>query len=209
MNELDINWDAPNWSSFTEFLHLWTILTNDVRVLDRSDAADEQVFRRSYVRAVLAYVEGVVSGIKRQALANPLVPLTAAEGALLREEIFELDSRGKSRARQAFLKLELNVRFAFSTYAKAAGAEYTLPTDEAGWGFLIEAIRVRNRLAHPKSLGDLEVTELEKDRVRNAFDWFGAKHREMLKELMIAAFRRDGMSDTEIRRAIDGAPFSF
>jgi hypothetical protein len=209
MTESRIDFAAPQWKPLVEFLHLWTTLTIDVRLLDKADRDEHQAFRRAYVRAVLAYVEGLVFGLKQQALANPLAELSSAERALLAEESYELDDRGQARARTAFIKLEANIKFAFAMYAKAADAEYELETGEAGWGLLIESIRVRNRLAHPKALADLHVTDTEKDHAREAFNWFGQQHRNMLKVLMATIFRRNGMSDEQIRSAFTTAPFTF
>ena len=43
--------------------------------------------------------------------------------------------------------------------------------DEAGWEKLRQALEIRNRITHPKSLADLEIAELDLLKCEDGFDW--------------------------------------
>jgi hypothetical protein len=53
-------------------------------------------------------------------------------------------------------------------------SEYTMDFNNDGWKYLLHAIGVRNRLAHPKRPQDLEVSQLDAVASEAAFLWFTA-----------------------------------
>jgi len=168
-------------ATLREMDELGCVLLNDAKHAEAHLQSDTA--RRHYVRAVFAYIEGLGFRLKRVVLArhaSGLCKLLPPEIALLREESYDLDDKGVPHIRAAHLKLTRNLRFAFEQYAKAYGMAGTLAVDAPGWRALLAAAEIRNRLMHPKSVQDIEVTEDEAKVVKAALDWFTAEFVRLL-----------------------------
>jgi hypothetical protein len=155
---------------------LATVLRQDYQLLLNESVANpnDQLGRRTLIRTEFAVIEGAVSSHKQMVIdyckRNGL-ELSQAEYALLHEESYELDDNGKPRIAEKFLKLPANLKFAFSMYAsKIGGIEFAL--DPSGWQNFLAAIKIRNRLIHPKSVSDLEVTDADMHCVMQAATWY-------------------------------------
>jgi hypothetical protein len=127
--------------------------------------------RRLFVRSVFSFIEAAVFKIKTGALFWDTSKLVPPEIALINEEDYELDDRGTIKTRKARLRFSGNFRFAFAVAAKAAGVTYQLDVGGDGWRALRDAVKVRDRLMHPKGSGDLVVTDSEVRGVMEAFHW--------------------------------------
>ena len=128
-----------------------------------------------YVRNLFAMIEGVVFGSKQVALeaANRFgVALSAAEFAVCREETYSVDERGRVSVRPLFPRATANLRFALSILPRAYKIDLRVDFDGKGWRALESANVIRNRLVHPKSVANLEVSENELATIHDAEAWF-------------------------------------
>lgn len=73
----------------------------------------------------------------------------------------DLSENGEIKARWAKITLEKNIVFAFRAYAKAFGVEFKIDKSGQGWEDFKRAVKVRDRLMHPKRLQDLFVADGE------------------------------------------------
>jgi len=169
-------------SAFRELDELGCILWNDAK---RAEAhLHDDTARRQFVRAVFAYIEGLVYRLKRVIITGHEAgryDLLPSDLALLREETYELDDKGNPQVRPAHLSTTRNMRFTFAQYEKAWGGSFTLEVDTQGWGTLRSATAIRNRLMHPKSVADLEVSQDEANTVQVCFEWFTAEFCRLLE----------------------------
>jgi hypothetical protein len=135
---------------------------------------DNQMYRRAYVRSVFAFIEGILHRMKRTAfhLGNTLGTLLIAEMILIDGASFDIDDKGEVVARPFFIKFLNNLKFSFRVYSKIAGSSFKLDLGGNGWRKLQEAVKVRDRLMHPKVTTDLDVTDAEVEATKKAFDWF-------------------------------------
>ena len=137
--------------------------------------ADPQVHRRNFVRAVFAAIEGFVSVMKedviKECYAGRFKP-SRAEAALLFEEAYEAAESGQPRVRPSFVPTQRNLWFAFAVFAKAHGLSAHPDYSSRGWQAVREAIKVRNRITHPKAGADLAVSDYEIKLVDEAYAWF-------------------------------------
>jgi hypothetical protein len=154
--------------------------------------------RRQYVRAVFAQLEGSTFTLKQLALPSDTSSLTDAELALLRGETYRLNDAGKALVSPAHLTLASDMRFAFRTYAKSVGLRYELPVTEPGWSALLRAKKIRDRLMHPRTAKDLEVTDPELACTTEAAEWFQRQSQEIAALMMDQIARDHGMSDAEV-----------
>lgn len=128
--------------------------------------------RRIFVRSVFSCIEAVAFRMKAWALTWETNRLSPAEIMFAKEEGHDLDANGTIKMRPARLPFVGNFRFAFAVVAKAAEVNYKLDvvTDD-GWRALNDALKVRDRLMHPKRAADLRVSDAEVRDAKTAYEW--------------------------------------
>jgi hypothetical protein len=138
------------------------------------ESNDNQMHRRAYVRSVFAFIEGILHRMKRTAfhVGNAVGSLLIAEMVMIDGASFDINDKGEVVARPVFIKFLNNVKFGFRVYSKSVGSSFELSLDGVGWQKLRDALKVRDRLTHPKVSTDLEVTDAEVEATKKAFDWF-------------------------------------
>lgn len=129
---------------------------------------------RMLIRSMFAAIEGRVYCMKQLAFeANRAGgPLTLDELLICKEITFGLKSNGEVDGSSMRLKLEPNLKFAFAVLAKAFHQSFEFDTNCQGWNRMVQSVRVRNRLAHPKRPSDLELTDDELSHAIEAYQWF-------------------------------------
>jgi hypothetical protein len=150
---------------------------------------DSQIARRGYVRSTFGMVEGITNYLKTLALRageRNRALFTAAETALLREESYAINAKGEAYVQPRFIKIEDNLVFALRMYLRGTPTSLELERDGPGWKAFKDAIAIRNRVTHPRSLEDLLLTDPEVDSIRRADRWF---HFTVISNLLEAAFR--------------------
>jgi hypothetical protein len=143
----------------------------------------DQKRRRLLVRSIFAFIEAVSFALKSEAIrgSGKNVP-TPEELSIAREESFDLDDRGHIKKTKAKLRTIPNLRFAFHLYSRISGFEYELDSSCTEWQRLVESLKVRDRLMHPKSLNDLTITNDEIASALSAYLWFEAEVISLLEE---------------------------
>ncbi len=136
---------------------------------------NNQVHRRSFVRAVFAAIEGFVSVMKADVIEKSYAgrfTLTRAERAVLLEETYDVTDSGQARLRPFFVPTSKNVRFVFSVFARVHGVSAGPDYSGEGWRSLRKALEVRNRITHPKASPDLFVSNSDIKLTEQAYEWF-------------------------------------
>jgi hypothetical protein len=171
--DLEEDWDQATW---------------ELEIIE-----DEQFRRRTLIRTLFAVIEGTIFALKHLLLEEHrvgILDLSPAEYAVLAEESYRVDQRGKLRGSVRYPSLKGNIKFTFSMYALARGAssEFTKPlAEDSRWQSFCNAIDIRNRLMHPKSADDLIVSDLEWKDVQASREWFFEQH-EHLRRIDSQAF---------------------
>jgi hypothetical protein len=130
-------------------------------------------FRRGYVRAQFAAIEGGLAVLRRHGLTMRH-ELDIGEAALLEEKSCRITDKGKVNDGLVYLQFEQNVRFVFAAVAKACGLTFELRKDGSEWKALLIGVEIRNRLTHPKVIESMTVSDFEMEIVRGAGEWFMA-----------------------------------
>lgn len=179
--KLDFEKQLDEVSNYAEQMH--RILFLDIRDTARIVVADRSPMnKRHFVRAVMAYIEGMTYRMKQIALCFSRLPreeITDAEKALLREVRFDLTQSGETKEKPYFLSTEENVRFAFKVTAKVFRVPFQLDTQSDGWKALQKIIKVRHRLMHPKTPQNLDISEEELSLAIQAAWWFATTSHEL------------------------------
>jgi|SRR5712691_3253849 len=178
-----------------EFHTLGGVLHEDVD-LNRKAYFDtpSQAAARTLIRSAFALMEGQTYRLKQWALERYRQTRQRAdpgELALLEEVAFDLNDKGKVTRRNARIRTEANVRFAFEAIARAHGYQYEFNADELGWGAFQQALVTRHRLTHPKSANDLHVVDDEVVVTLAAVEWFQHSSMRLLIEAVRAMSRHD------------------
>src|ERR1700736_876302 len=112
------------------------------RCLSRDDS---QFWRRAYAKCLMALLEGTVSRLSQHTV-------TFYDGVLAESEKKALIGRSGA--------LE-NAFNAFDLYTNTSGVETPLNRNSEEWLILEKAIRIRNRITHPRSAEELEISDLD------------------------------------------------
>jgi hypothetical protein len=116
---------------------------------------------RQLIRAIFAYIEAVTFSMKAWSAGHCMaqgIEITPQERYFATDIEYELNDRGDLVETVAKISLAKNVRFALAMNRKAHGVREPFDASVEWWSCLKAAIRVRDRLTHPKLPGDLDVT---------------------------------------------------
>lgn len=124
----------------------------------RDDHAN-QVLRRNFVRASWAYVEAITHALKH------MTSILVDTGA------YDLDPE-----KAAFLKLERvqtlnNIKETIKLVSKVFDVPKRDLGGGSGWCLVKPALKVRDRLVHPKSARELRVEDAEWKALKGGFKW--------------------------------------
>jgi hypothetical protein len=162
---------------------IFKLLYEDVDLAERKwKQQDSQFWRRTFIRSVFALIEGFTYRLKQVALeASKIfsIELSNSEIALLLEESYGVNEKGEAEVKPDYLQLPKNIKFAFNMFSRAYGLNYELKVDDAGWLSFKEALKIRNRLTHPKSTGDVAVSDQDMSYAEKAAIWFVKSSVEM------------------------------
>jgi hypothetical protein len=161
---------------------------DDMEAIDRSlqedvsasfaayQADGSQTNRRAYVRAVFSSIEGIAFILRQEALnpyySGPPDHLETAEIALLMEEDYQIDSRGRAKTKQYVGPTLPLIKFSIGSFIKAYELDRQADYGGQGWEDLQAAAAIRNRITHPRSGNALEITDSEMEQIVAAYDWF-------------------------------------
>ncbi|MGC9396298.1 MAG: hypothetical protein ACP5J4_15755 [Anaerolineae bacterium] len=169
------------WYTACRFLDAdWTDIGDYLESDDFDNDYSVQHLRRTLVRTLFAMIEGITFAHKQKILADYEAGrrhLSHAEYAILTEESYQLRDSGTIRTSPNYPNIQANIKFVFPLYARILDSEFTFdpPLSAPGWQSLCRSIEIRNRLMHPKSLTDLDVTDTDLEEVEKAAEWFTAQ----------------------------------
>jgi hypothetical protein len=130
---------------------------------------------RSYVRVMMAFIEGMTFVIKKLLLAihrQTDLGLSDAETALLEEIQFALDGKGRAMTKPRLMRIKDNIRFTMNLLGRCAKPPFKPNYGDDGWQAFCEAIAIRNRVTHPKTRDDLWITQGDLERIDRGVKWF-------------------------------------
>jgi hypothetical protein len=185
----------------TELVLLVTALDGHVSHAEQQHRGDPQSLplRLNLIRAVVAKADGLTAALKGLVRLHPPPDLPPEELLLLDERTPYLDRAGRVRSSPLFPQPQPNLRFAVQIYARANGVDFQLDTSAAGWSAFSETIDLRNRLTHPKTWRDLDVSDHAILRALEAHRWIRSQHTELLELLLDKQAFESGMTAAQIR----------
>ncbi len=134
-----------------------------------------QFWRRTIVRTIFALVEGISHQYKKVALQISeitQVEFSDAEITLLKELSYSLNARGEADTSKAKLRTVDNMLFSIKMFAKSCSQNFDIDKSGNDWQCFKNALKIRDRITHPKNIADLEITDDEMPTILNAGAWF-------------------------------------
>jgi hypothetical protein len=133
---------------------------------------NSQYLRRCVVRAIFSFIEACVEAIKIEVRSNIRTEFITPElTGKEKETLGSLHVIGDRKADKQ-LALDANIKRTFRLAAKVWGLEgYRLNTGGEDFADFLRAKDARNRLAHPKTYYDVQVTEEDMHCHTIAYQW--------------------------------------
>lgn len=139
------------------------------------DNPGSEELRRISVRTLFSNIEAICNRLKLSVLpfaeAN-VKKLEKEEIAMINEESYFLDEYGEAKKRKAYPNFASNLQFAFKVYTRVTGSDFKLDVESIQWKKFKKAIKIRNRITHPKNLSDMKISKDDFRKATNAYNWF-------------------------------------
>ena len=182
-----------------ELKRVYALLKSDLDVAQGVTVQEPSDFnKRTFVRTCAALVEGLSYQLRQVTLATlkETKYLSEGESAVLRETKYQLSEKGEIRERNDFQATLPMLLFSLRVYAKNHGATFSPNTGDNGWNCLRKAFTLRDRLMHPKSLDDLNISDEEGAEFTAGIQWWDSCVMSLL-EACDAADKRILARDAE------------
>lgn len=177
---------------------VWSILSRDVDAATAYGQMEKTPYaQRALVRAHFALIEGLSYSLRQVTLASLQGTefLTEAEVALLREERYSIDEKGHPKTAPQFLKFPDSLLFSIRCYIKNHGATFDPDTQHPGWSAMRRAVKVRDRVTHPKTAESLDLSKEDLESFVDAAAWW--------KMTMLAMFAACQEADTYWQKQLE------
>ena len=123
--------------------------------------ADYEFHARQLIRAVFSYIEATTFSIKASSAHRCMeegIEISPEERYFSIDTEYDLNDRGEVVELVAKISLAKNIRFAIALNRRAHKVSAPFDASVEWWSCLKEAIRIRDRLTHPKMPDDLDVS---------------------------------------------------
>lgn len=180
---MNLGVDENSPEKIREFLD---ILFGDIAESNRNlESADSGYNRRAVVRSVASAIEATIWVLKHYVLSDELLyhKLHPAQIALLREETYEVDDRGKAISRKRFLPTAENLKFVLTAYSELCNKKNLVDFSGSGWNNLRKTLKTRNNVVHPKKLSDLQISNNALKATQLAFEWYRAVIMRLIDDI--------------------------
>jgi hypothetical protein len=157
---------------------LWATFHNEqVRLLPLIDKTKSNQSNRTYVRSFFSMVEGITYRT-RQILLHRLeekkIKLTPEQTIALSEITVDLRDNGNINIRPKFYDFRSMTLFTYKIYSGLYNKHKIYKTfiSDHRFNHFIDAIKMRNRITHPKKGEDVYIDGQDIQTVMSAGDWF-------------------------------------
>jgi hypothetical protein len=157
---------------------LWGTFHNEqVRLLPLIDKTKSNESNRTYVRSFFSMVEGITYRTRQILLARlkeEKIKLSPEQMIALLEISVDLKDNGNIKTRPKFYDFKSMTLFTYKTYSSLYNKHkiYQDFISDNRFNFFIDAIKMRNRITHPKKGEDVYINGQDIQTVMSAGDWF-------------------------------------
>ncbi|MCA0354702.1 MAG: hypothetical protein LCH85_22135 [Chloroflexi bacterium] len=141
-----------------------------------------QFWYRAVIRSLFAWIEGVIYRLKQFSIEYDGVLSEKLDSKLyssLLDTEYQINEKGEIVKSDKFIPLPRNLIFAFKIYAHVYNCQYNVETSTHHWRNFRDAIKIRNRITHPKVSDDITITEDEVLLIKDVRKWFSTIYQEL------------------------------
>jgi FlaG/FlaF family flagellin (archaellin) len=164
--------------------------------IELHDIEPTQAHKRNSVRTIFTAIEGL-SWLYREDIrstANTIDPLSPLMELAFTETSYFVNEKGHVQEQTRFISMPAMIRLA-SRVAEQICPKLKIDFGVTGWTDLQLAIKVRNRVTHPKSISDLQVSDGDIEISKSALLWF----LELTNDVMEATLSASTQYLSELR----------
>ncbi len=165
------------------------ILVQDViSSFERHDIEPTQSNKRDLIRTIFAAIEGLSWTYREdvRSTANTIDPLSPLMELAFTETSYFVSEKGFVQEQTRFISMPAMIRLA-SRVAEQICPKLKIDFGVAGWTDLQLAIKVRNRITHPKNISDLQVSNGDIEISNSALLWFLKLTNDVLEATLSAS----------------------
>jgi hypothetical protein len=148
-----------------------------------SDQKNQQFWRRTIIRCLLAYTEALLWNLKN---GIPIISsisgieLTSSDLDIIREKR-TVEINGQIELRPKFLKFRDNLKETFTLVGKVHGTNFSVNCDQ-DFDALCETYDLRSRLMHPKKPMDPNVSDLNMAASQQGIKWLSFESNRLIEQ---------------------------
>lgn len=151
-------------------------LRNDFKFIKKSLGNEPSGFwSRTFIKTTVSLIEAEIFILKQETLRHcreNQFQLSPELLLFLNNKKYEINRNGKINERLLQIRLKDDIKFVFDQVTSIKGHKLHTGFEDSGWSKVISIISVRNRLTHPKSVDDMNVSSNEENDCKLAFNWF-------------------------------------
>lgn len=147
------------------------VLAEDVsQARQRMENDPTESHRREFVRATCSAIEAQSWQLKMYVIENVLTKKTTSihDISALKEESYAINDKGEIYVQPRAYSVKVGLRLVYSIL-KRHGVPVHIDFGSADWKNIDAAVKIRNRVMHPKCMGDISVSKAEAECCYNAF----------------------------------------
>lgn len=147
------------------------VLAEDVlQARQRMENDPTESHRREFVRATCSAIEAQSWQLKMYVTENVLTKKTTSvhDISALKEESYAINDKGEIYVQPRGYSIKVGLRLVYSIL-KRHGVPVHIDFGSADWKNIDAAVKIRNRVMHPKCMEDISVSKSEAECCYNAF----------------------------------------
>lgn len=158
-----------------QILGLLPALVDDVKIA--KERLEQQYSRRVYVRTLFAMIEGVTYSVKQALFViahnfDGSGRIKVGEMVILKGSSFDLNDKGEVQEKEKYFRIKDNLKFTVNSINHVLGSRIDLGADTKDWSNFVNAVKIRNRITHPKELADLNISDEDLACIDSVNSWF-------------------------------------
>jgi hypothetical protein len=155
-----------------------------------------QLSRRNYIRAYFAWVEAMCFFLRRLVIENRfqkrvIRAVDVPEYAALSENRYSVTSKGEAVTEPANTRTLDYIGFSLMACSRLFKLGFFIDRGDKHWQNLALAVRIRDRITHPKSQADVSISDDDIKTVEGFSGWFSAYLEILFNEKIKATLRKE------------------
>ncbi len=166
-----------------------SIIGDAAAAIHRANRTGSDESRRSAIRTISAAIEGLVWEYRSAVIwaATELDVMDDGDRLATAETTHSISAQGRVNSQPRFIPTLSLLRF-LAKLAERVTPDAAIAFDDNQWNTLNDAIKLRNRITHPKKASDVLVDASDIDNAFGAFNWL-CEHVILSMDAVIGTMR--------------------